>query len=91
MDKKAPDEQEAVTAWITKYALTRGVFSITAEICDGAHSGIITQTGVRYGYCYHKGEWFLTETAAQADAQMKRDRKITSLEKQILKLKNLTF
>lgn len=89
---KSPDEPEVITVWITKYALTRGVYEIEAQLCAGANTSMIKQylNGRSHTY-YHKGDWFLTETAAQADAQVRRDRKIASLEKQILKLKKLTF
>jgi len=41
--------------------------------------------------CYHGSEWHLTHQAALIEAEQMRGRKIKSLEKQIAKLKELSF
>lgn len=75
-------------AWITKYALSTGLREVLA-------------TGPsEYGY-YHVKEYpytsfstrdiFFTFAEAQADAEARRDKKIASLKKQIVKLEKMTF
>lgn len=77
-------------AWITKYALTTGIFEITAEITeDGAaydmHTSIPT-------FFHGEGrEWHRTKESAIAKAEEMRKKKIASLKKQIEKLEGMKF
>lgn len=79
-------------AWITKYALTQGIFTVEAE--DNIREEILV---VRHlGYipdCYHgEGrEWHRTPESAMARAEQMRKAKIASLEKQIKKLQTMKF
>lgn len=82
-------------AFITKYALTRGIFEKdgrdvgygTFRIDAGFYSG---HYSFAYFY-YHKGEWFLTKEEAVIKAEEMRQKKIKTLEKQLSKLKTLKF
>lgn len=79
--------------WITKYALTKGIFEIEAERCITIDNDMISEAGVNYNTCYH-GEgrqWHLTKESAHKQALKMRDAKIKSLQKQIEKLNKLTF
>lgn len=79
-------------AWITKYALTQGIFTVEAE--DNIREEILV---VRHlGYipdCYHgEGrEWHRTPESAMARAEQMRKAKIASLEKQIKNLQAMKF
>lgn len=79
--------------WISKYALTRGIFEIEAERCESIDPDMIAQVSVRYQTTYHgEGkEWHLTKEAAIERANRMRDDKIISLQKQMTKLNKLTF
>lgn len=75
--------------WITKYALTQGVFTLTnVERCDSINPDMITGKGMG---CYHKNEWHTNEADALARAEMMRRNKIAALRKQAAKLEKLEF
>lgn len=76
-------------AWITKYALTTGVYRITAEGTDC--ETMISDVGQRYQSHFHGNDWHLTESAALARAEEMRTKKIASLQKQIVKLRAMRF
>ena len=75
--------------WITKYALTDGI--VEAETDDEPDENGLMRVPKYLEYmrlgkdCHASGE------AATADAIGMRDRKLASLEKQIARLKKLTF
>jgi hypothetical protein len=79
--------------WITKYALTQGIYEIEAEICKDINPDMIARANVNYSECYHgKGrEWHLTKEDAIKRAESIKINKIESLRKQINKLENLQF
>ena len=76
--------------WITKYALTKGIFTI--EATEPNENGLITPINKLWD-CYHgEGrEWHRTKEAAIERAEEMRLKKIASLEKQIDKIKKLNF
>jgi hypothetical protein len=81
--------------WITKYALTSGIFEAEGEICESVNIDMIkvNRGGRRYDETFH-GEgkdWHKSVESANYRAMAMRDAKIISLEKQINKLKNLKF
>lgn len=67
--------------WVTKYALTEGVFVIEANQSDFAPTMIYTDRGY-----FHKPHWHETRDEAQARAAVMADKKMKSLWKQINKL-----
>lgn len=73
--------------WITKYALTKGIFEIDARITDDyAFGGTVYECYIREG-----NEWHRTYEAAVHKAEEMRDKKIESLEKKFDKLKKMKF
>lgn len=76
-------------AWITKYALTKGIQEVEAKVCDGS------DTMVRYGrheYAHGEGlEWHRSLESAQKRANLMRQNKIASMEKSIAKLRAKVF
>ena len=77
-------------AWITKYALTQGIYEIDAEDCGG---GMIADKSTTWATYFH-GEgrdWCSTKQAAIKRAEEMRAARIASLNKSIEKLKRITF
>lgn len=81
--------------WITKYALTTGIFVTEAE--DDFDSLVgdainVIQKGACNGHqLYFRGNWHTTEEKAIAKAEKMKKLKIISLKKQIKKLQKLEF
>lgn len=78
------------TIWISKYALTQGVFSIEAEI-KGALATVRKEGDLTLFYHGLGRDWHLTKDTALWRAEDMRKRKIDSLRKQITKLKRIIF
>lgn len=83
-------------AWITKYALTQGIFE--AEIIDNCIStdptGNMIETRERsiVQYWHGKGkDWHTDKKSAIEKAEEMRNKKIASLKKQIEKLERMKF
>lgn len=75
------------TVYITKYALSDGIKKVDAKVaadhCTSNDYGILQM--------FFKDEFHLTEEQALANAELRRDKKIVSLKKQIEKLEKMTF
>lgn len=82
------EEKKKFIAWVTRYALSKGIFSIVAQDCG---SGMIEEVGVRWTTYYRGKDWHRTEEKALARAEEMRVKKIKSLEKQITKLQKMKF
>lgn len=84
--------KEGDKVWLAKYALSGGVTEETvSSVFEGKFCNTI-RTGDSYSYGYYIGsEIFPTKQEAINKANEMRDKKIKSLEKQIDKLKKLTF
>lgn len=78
------------TVWITKYALTTGIFTGVVNTEPGS-SELINLKCHPYNYYRIGQDAFLTEDEAKAQARVMKDKKIKSLEKQIKKLKQMEF
>jgi len=77
--------------YITKYALTKGILEKEeAEVCKDTSLDMISVHS-RYTEYYHKPDWHESKEEAIEQAEKMRERKIKNLEKQINKLKNLSF
>lgn len=74
--------REAITAYATKYALTKGILIIKAEVCSDISTDMISDVSKPMAY-YHKGEWSRTLEEAQKVAEAMRVRKVDSLRKQL--------
>lgn len=68
--------------WITRYALTQGLFQIDAEIVDGIYASGRTLTGDRI----FTRDWAKTPEDALAKAHEMRRLRIASLKRSITKL-----
>jgi len=73
--------------WITKYALSKGIFTVEAGAPEGnmlrnPHPGI---------YLYSESEWHRSEKAAVERANEMLQARIASLEKQLRKMRGLAF
>lgn len=77
--------------WITKYALTQGVYEVVARECDTAE-GMIQQIEpkVMFGY-FQKPDWHRTRAEAMAHAEKMRTKKIASLKASLAKFERMVF
>ena len=76
--------------WITKYALTQGVYRCDVETFDDSPR-MVKDAGSMVPMYYHGNDWHETSDEAVAKAEKMRAAKIASLEKQIAKLRRLDF
>lgn len=76
--------------WITRYALTTGITEVEAEDCGDDMIRVREGSGFLF---YHKEgrDWHRTKESAVAKAEEMRQKKITSLKKQIDKLEKMRF
>ena len=84
---------DTFTAYITKYALTTGIFKIEASEGKSASQGLIEEVGKQWGPFY-RGEgkdWHRTKEGAVARAHHMRNAKVKALGKQIDKIFGLEF
>lgn len=79
-----------MNVWITKYALTKGIFEMDVESQSEDGKSVY---GKAWNQCYRgQGvEWCKTKAAAIAKAEKMRRKKIASLKKQIEKLESMKF
>jgi len=77
-------------AFITKYALTEGIFEIEAEMYS---ENVIKQVGSVYANFFkNEGkDWHKTKESAIKRAEQMRIMKITSLQNQLQRLQKLNF
>lgn len=75
--------------WITKYALTSGIFEINAEV-DGAMCSY-RRSPEHFQEYAHRDEFHLNEDSAKKKAEDMRIKKLQSLDKQIKKISKLVF
>lgn len=78
--------------WITKYALTNGIF-----VCDAVQSKEypsmikLRRSPTHHEEYFHGGDWHTSWGEALKQAEKMRANKLLSLEKQQKKLMNLEF
>lgn len=78
-----------IHVWITKYALSTGVFEADAEVCGIEDMIEVTTNG--YSAYYHGNDWHANKEDAIKRFNDMRDRKIKSLKKQLLKIEDMKF
>jgi hypothetical protein len=79
-------------AYITKYALSQGIFSVEGRLHSGEYDMFIYRTANSHFDQYAHGKDFhLTRKAAIERAEEMRKRKLDSLIKQQAKISNMTF
>lgn len=75
--------------WISKYALSKGVYETNAESCFNMAVGLIK---VGYAHFHKEGmDWHRDQHSALIRAENMRTNRIASLRKQIAKLENMRF
>lgn len=78
------------TAYITKYALTTGIYKTEGTAKDGMF--VQPSQGLGTFPCYFHGkEWHLTKEDAIAHAEEMRIKKLKSIDKQMKKISALKF
>jgi len=78
-------------AFITKYALTAGIIETNlAEIVNSDNNRLRANIGMPTVY-FTKTEWQPTRELAVSRAEIMREQRIQSLEKQLKRLKGLVF
>lgn len=75
-----------VTAWVSKYAMTVGLYAVQGEV----NNQMLIVRGKLTQY-FHKGDWHLTREEAVERAETKRKRRIKSLEKSLAAARAMTF
>lgn len=75
-------------AWITKYAITKGILEKEVEDCKDS---MVEESDNHFPTYYHGTDWHTDKQSAIAKAEEMRLRKIASLKRQIEKLKNMKF
>jgi len=78
---------ETKKVWISKYALTRGLYMEEVESTH-VESMVSIPNGIM---CFHKPGWHETKEEAIAQAEKMRQAKLKSLQKQIDKLTKTKF
>ena len=96
IDKKGNNVKETklmFKVWVTKYALTQGIFEEEVTFGSGTTEMVVTNHDNGCGNYYHgKGrEWHETKASAVAKADEMRKAKIASMKKKIMKLEKLNF
>ena len=81
-------ENEKITAWVTKYALTEGIQKVEGEVCHSISSDMLSYG--RYNAAHGK-DWHRTPYAALNRAEDMRQAKIASVRKQLKKLESMVF
>ena len=87
-------KNEAIKAWITKYALTTGIQVADGEVCHEVNSKMFIDSKMcTFGSfnSVHRQDWHRTPEAALARAEEMRKCRIKSLKKSIAKLEALKF
>lgn len=87
------DRDPIIHVWVTKYALSQGIFEADAQHCQSVSERMICipATGDTLAQHYHKPDWHTSREEAVAHARAMRDKKIVSLEKQLKKLRGMEF
>lgn len=82
--------EDKIKAWITKYALTQGIFEIDARVCSQVSETMIEDNN-QQGLHYHGNDWHRTKEEAIKKAENMRTKKIEFIKKQLVVLENLDF
>lgn len=79
--------------WITKYALTRGVFEAEVEERESGMVKLVGPRPIGHGICFHaeNRDWHRTFESALKRCEVMRAAKLKSLEKQVAKIRALDF
>ncbi len=88
--KKPSSERTRFTAYITAFALTKGVYETEVEDCFNV-SPTMVQDVFRHAEFYRNKEWHRTKQEAISYAEEMRANKLKSLDKQRKRIEGLKF
>lgn len=77
--------------WVTKYALTQGLFEMNAELVDRGPHHIYAKGKTPTGNALFTREWFATREEAVVKAEKMKAARIKALKGAITKTKAKTF
>lgn len=77
--------------WVTKYALTQGLFEMNAEIVDRGVRHVYAKGVTPSGHSLFTREWVKTKEEAVAKAEKMKAARIASLKRSIKKMQEKTF
>lgn len=77
--------------WITKYAMTFGVFTAEAEEAGQAMCAVRPKECSSFTAYYHGNDWHTDEAEAIEQFNQMKQKKIASLKKQLAKVEALEF
>ena len=81
---------EPINAWITKYALTKGIYQEHCVTCPDIDDKMISSNVIPC-VCYFKPHWHLTEREAVKRANIMVAKAITACERQLAILREMRF
>ena len=76
--------------WITKHALTQGIFEVEAEISENFKNICSHENGIYHTY-YHKPYWYENKEDAIKHAKKLQEKMIKSLQKKIKIISEIEF
>lgn len=82
--------KKKLTVWITKHALTKGIYS-TEAVHSELYPNMIEVPNGSYSQYFHGRDWHLNEAAAKERAEAMRRSAIALLDKKRAKLVSMTF
>lgn len=85
------NEGETVTAWITKYALTSGIYIVEGAWISKESPKMLVWACNNGINAAHGNDWHLTPEAALARAEEMRCARLKSLKESIAKLEKLNI
>lgn len=85
------ENQNLVTVFITKYALTSGLMEEQMELKDGGLYCFGRPKGWYANTLFSKKDFFLSREEAIADCNKRKEKKILSLRRQMQKISAKTF
>lgn len=78
--------------WITKYALTKGIYETEAKDCFDINPDMIVEVNDSWHQVAHHGnDWHRTHEAAVLRANEMKTKKRASLKRQLAKVETLEF
>lgn len=83
--------REQFPAFITKYALTKGILEKRVGDCFDISPNMVSFIGAEWSECYHGRDWHRSRADAIVRAEEMRKAKIESLKRQLTLLTALKF
>ena len=77
--------------WVTKYALTKGIFQVEAELVKSSDVTIRANKPSGITSYYHKNEWYPTKQEAVSRAKEMQKKMLINLQERIKKIEALKF